>query len=460
MEAATNLNAPYDIPGPRISVKGIADRGIEKMLSMPDDASVAASHARLAEADGPDPPIVSTTLGHFASKDIKAVNVEEVTHHLDENQGAWDCIVDSHIDFTCQFANSWHQELDPTRNYNDHFHLGPARPLFYSLTSDFYHDLFKPPETSGLDEHDITPDIFWDLRYLFIPISYALTETQSHLSLVVISPEARTIDYHDSSSNYGIQSQADNKPDAWSTGIEHIVKWMSDLLEDVAPGAQRFIPAEWRYREDACPAQNALGVDCGMYVLSIAQALAFGYQHYEGLRPGRLVFSNDHMASMSGARRYRVTQDFLQKGFEFYEPPAGRPRANLQYYPVLDTRPSNSLGFGWQLNSPDYNFLQQLPPNVMRRRSCYATCDLIQLGEHCYRNLRFYEGYAEIGNSVSFKEFVEWVEELDDDRNRAIPDFGPESWPIKWVDPTEDHLETENGWPPAVLERFQWKVWD
>jgi hypothetical protein len=128
-------------------------------------------------------------------------------------------------------------------------------------------------------------------------------------------------------------------------------------------------------------------------------------------------------------------------GFKFYEERA----SNYQYYPLLDKAPTASASDGFIMLPKEV--ILGLPKWARNRRACYIDCPSKQMLKlHCKRNARFYPGYnsAKVsGSKVSYRKFLDWVEETD--RMRKMHDYVlgrrplpyPKFKPARWIDPRD-----------------------
>ncbi len=157
--------------------------------------------------------------------------------------------------------------------------------------------------------------------------------------------------------------------------VPAIFLWLAYFLQD------DFLPFEWQLRNDAGHMQRNLGGDCGVYTVTTAMSLAFGY--HLG------AFPEGHQARALFRRRTYV-QDLMLEGFEFWNKDPNNP--NWQYYPLLDTKPTASKNEKF-FELPK-QLIDELPHHVAIRKKCYVECpNKSLLKVHCKRNMRFYPGY-------------------------------------------------------------------
>lgn len=283
------------------------------------------------------------------------------------------------------------------------------------------------------------------MRYLFVPVYMPPKGPQlpHHVSLLVICPVTKTLEFLDS----------DNKPadDDYTHGlVGRIMQWMSTFLDQAEDlNATQFVPEEWQFRDSRSKQQEKNSTDCGVYVLTQAQYIAFGYdysqseeQQWPSNAGHSLVFSH---------RRFRITTDITGAGvpapfFTFLNPDFRLNQIeNHQYYPILDTTPVLA-GRTWRGYRRHPQFGTLLTPTLRNRRTCYMGCRYkTWMVHHCRRNLRFYPNYSDACRpGRGLKYFREWVEQMD--QNRLTGAFNPkpfnnngkrDAWPKAWVDPRD-----------------------
>lgn len=284
------------------------------------------------------------------------------------------------------------------------------------------------------------------MRYIFVPVYMPpkRDNVPAHVSLLVICPVTKTLEYLDS----------DNTPidtDYTHGLVGRIMQWMSTFLDN--PSSQysdepQFVPREWQFR-DTRSRQQGDPADCGVYVLTQAQYLAFGYDNKQSEEQN---WPNEaHESLLRSYRRYRIALDLTGEGlpapsFSFYKPQFGLNHIeNHQYYPILDTPPVR-VGLTWRKYRTHPQFSSLLTPTLRNRRACYVDCRYKSwLSRHCQRNLRFYPRYTyESASHRSLKQFREWVESMDEDRRSGA--FVPKpfdlngqknTWPRDWIDPRQ-----------------------
>lgn len=192
-------------------------------------------------------------------------------------------------------------------------------------------------------------------------------------------------------------------------------------------------------RTDAGERQTRGRADCGVYAMTHALYLAYGY----GLNAQRGTFASGHQDKMLD-RRYRIVQELASHCiYESKSSNKAPPGTRLCDYPILDSVPSSSPSQGWK--PIDSIALSELSSGVRNRRSCYAECSEQEtLQKHCQRNSRFYPGYDNVylNPNNGLREFREWVEMMDEcrrlrsyqhSRHRPLP--FPGNKPRAWVSP-------------------------
>lgn len=284
------------------------------------------------------------------------------------------------------------------------------------------------------------------MRYIFVPV-YMPPKTADlphHVSLLVICPVTKTLEFLDS----------DNKPadDDYTHGlVGRIMQWMSTFLDSPENlDAPQFVPEEWQFRDSRSKQQEKSSSDCGVYALTQAQYLAFGYDYSQSEE--QQWPSNAGYSLAYSHRRFRITTDITGAGvpapfFTFLNPDFRLNQIqNHQYYPILDTPPVLT-GRTWRGYRKHPQFGNLLTATLRNRRTCYVGCRYkTWLVRHCRRNLRFYPNYTDAsGTGRSMKYFREWVEQMD--QNRLSGAFNPKpfdkdgnrfAWPKAWVDPREE----------------------
>lgn len=284
------------------------------------------------------------------------------------------------------------------------------------------------------------------MRYLFVPVYMAPKgeDRPAHVSLLVICPVTKTLEFLDS------ENEPANK-DYTHGLVGRIMQWMSTFLDKSENlHVPQFIPEEWQFRDSRSRQQAKNSTDCGVYVLTQAQYMAFGYDYSQSEQQNWPTNSGYSLAY--GQRRYRITTDLTGAGlpapfFTFLNPQFRLNQIeNHQYYPILDTAPVLA-GRTWRgyRSHPQFNTL--LTARLRNRRTCYVDCRWkTWLVRHCRRNLRFYPNYSRAcGSGRSLKQFKEWVERIDQERLSGA--FIPkpfnrngmrDAWPQTWIDPRDD----------------------
>ncbi|KUJ08551.1 uncharacterized protein LY89DRAFT_788914 [Mollisia scopiformis] len=265
---------------------------------------------------------------------------------------------------------------------------------------------------------------FWKLRYLFVPISFTPThQNDAHVAVCAISPEAKLVDYVCSGGDSGLP---DSPRSDGSNCIPAVFAWLAEYIGNEEGSA--FVPSEWRLRTSAGRLQNLWRGDCGIYTVTHALALAFGYGFGEKVG----AFPRDHQHRII-KRRKRYVQDLMFGGFSLYEEGA----SNLQYYPLIDAKPK-------ALEEEDFESLPQsvlskLPKWLRPRHPCYEKCpNKTVLKLHCQRNIKLYPGYdapSVSGKGITLEKFIGWVEDMDDRRAEKIREISKAGCRVEWIDP-------------------------
>jgi hypothetical protein len=235
--------------------------------------------------------------------------------------------------------------------------------------------------------------------------------------------------------------------------VAEIFVWLAEFLKDDPKDG--FLPYNWKLRTDYGHEQHQKHKDCGIYTVTHAMALAFGW----GIGKNSGAFPQDHRRQAKRvARRQRYVADLMHQGFKFYDPDSSNN--NIQYYPLLDTIPISSKDEHFTMLPKEV--VDALPSWAVNRRACYVDCpSKMKLRQHCKRNARFYPGWdrPEIsGLGVDLKGFKAWVEDMDSRRKRktqggckALP--YPQFQPQKWIDPRDKD-------PKAIPSKPLWKRLD
>jgi hypothetical protein len=302
-------------------------------------------------------------------------------------------------------------------------------------------------DNNGVPFANPSPEQFWMMRYLFVPVFMPPKQANlaGHVALLVICPVIKTLEFLDS----------DNEPaDADYTHglVGRIMQWMSAILDKPTPqytNAPQFVPEEWQFRDSRSKQQIKATGDCGVFAVTQAQYMAFGYDYSQSEKqnwPADCNWSLTH-----AHRRYRITTDLTGEGvpasfFTFFNPEFRLNHIqNHQYYPIIDTPPVLA-GRTWREYRRHPHFATLLTPTLRNRRTCYVDCRYKSwLAKHCRRNLRFYPRYTEEGGPHhSLKRFREWVELMDEARRSGafIPkpydrDGHRDTWPRNWIEPRE-----------------------
>ncbi|CZT40018.1 uncharacterized protein RSE6_00080 [Rhynchosporium secalis] len=382
----------------------------------------------------PQFPFFSATPTPDESNGVR-LNSRQGLRVLDPDAGTPALCTESYLQFICEYANRWHSRLSGI----DH-HSAGKDPKFFFFPShqSFYKNLMinSAEEMAEETSEHLTRAQFWKLRYLFILINFVPAEqTDAHVALCAISPEAKTVDYVCSGGDTGLP----NSPRfAGSNCVQYLFAWLSDYLGGT------FLPYDWRLRTDAGHVQERSRGDCAIYTVTHAQCLAFGY----GISD---AFPCDHQKKILN-RRQRYVQDLMYQGFADFE----LGSENTQYYPLLDTKPTALRNEGFHILPA--SVLNRLPAEIANKRKCYRGCPTkLSLIRHCRRNARFYPGWSDCkisGRGRSLKEFVMWVEDMDAMRHwkkctpAAKPLPYPEHRPFRWIDPRDSGRTTI---PPHAL---------
>ncbi|KAH9223110.1 hypothetical protein DL95DRAFT_498062, partial [Leptodontidium sp. 2 PMI_412] len=326
---------------------------------------------------------------------------------------------ESYLQFICDYANRWHSKLT---GINYHSAGSDPRFFFFPSHQTFYNQLMSSTakEMARETSEHLTRAQFWKLRYLFILINFVPNlQTDAHVALCAISPEAKTVDYVCSGGDTGLP----NSPrSAGSRCVPHIFAWLASFL------GNSFFPYDWRLRTDAGHVQERSRGDCAIYTVTHAQCLAFGY----GITDS---FPSDHQTKILNRRR-RYVQDLMYQGFVDFKD----GEENTQYYPLLDTKPTAFRSEGFY--SLPGAVLELLPAEVANKSICYRDCpSKLALMNHCQRNARFYPGWEArqvSGTGRTLEEFVRWVENMDAMRHwkryteAARPLPYPANQPFRW----------------------------
>ncbi|PVH86689.1 hypothetical protein DL98DRAFT_582638 [Cadophora sp. DSE1049] len=336
------------------------------------------------------------------------VNSRQGLRVLDPEAGTPAVCTESYLQFICDYANRWHSTLTGldyhSANSDPRFFFFPSHQLFYSQLMEN-----TPEEMAEETGKYLTRAQFWKMRFLFLLINFVPhKQTDAHVALCAVSPEAKTVDYICSGGDTGLP----NSPrSAGSRCVPEIFAWLSAFL------GNSFLPYEWRLRTDAGHVQERSRGDCAIYTVTHAQCLAFGY----GIKDS---FPSDHQTKILNRRR-RYVQDLMYQGFTDFQDGA----ENTQYYPLLDTKPTALRSEGFY--SLPGVVLHRLPAEVANKRACYRYCPR-------------WEDPKVSGRGKILEEFVRWVEEMDAMRHwkkytteAAKPLTFPEHQPFRWIDPRD-----------------------
>ena len=293
-----------------------------------------------------------------------------------------------YIQFVCEFVNKIHnrnragqipvcayEEANFFKKYYENFCLGRNTEATFK----------------DLNENGLGKENFFKVRHLFL----ADRSRAGHIALIVISPQARLVDYLDS----GIERHDSKMGVVFHLLAEH-------LGED-------FKPFEWRVRQGHSPHQGDTD-DCAVYVMTNAMFIALGYPI-------------DYVGGCMLRRRQRIAIDLLNSasGSIFYNKVPGVPvPAGLEdfHYETAD------YWAGSQASHRDKGFeslnevmLSILDEKVSARRGKYAHVESIHEMENICLSTPWHYG---LENRVwnSLKEFVERVELRDERYKRGERD--------------------------------------
>lgn len=121
-----NPNPPNHIPSnfarPVAASKRIAKWGGARIFSRPaKDAFDAARRLhkrsrRISRIKGAEPVLGAQVPETGAGSELN-MSAREATIHIDWTQGLSGAAIDGHLRLVCNYANEWHQRMDPARNY-------------------------------------------------------------------------------------------------------------------------------------------------------------------------------------------------------------------------------------------------------------------------------------------------------------------------------------------------------
>ncbi|KAL2076153.1 hypothetical protein VTL71DRAFT_1096 [Oculimacula yallundae] len=345
---------------------------------------------------------------------------------LNPDAGTPALCTESYLQFICDYANRWHSKLT---GIDLHSAGRDPRFFFFPAHQSFIADLMSnsAEKMAKKTSQHLTRAQFWKLRYLFIGINFVPNgQSDSHVALCAIAPEAKTVDYVCSGGDTGLP---DSPRSAGSKCVPKLVAWLAAFLHT------SFIQYDWRLRVDAGHPQDRNRGDCAIYTVTHAQCLAFGYGLTDSFPP-------EHQKMMVPRRR-RYVQDLMYEGFADFE----HGSANTQYYPLLDTMPTALEDDGFVCLPGAV--LRHLPADVANKRLCYRDCpSKAALIKHCRRNSTFYPGWNDrkiSGRGRTLEELVTWVENMDAKRTwkkstkakPLSPSLRPKHHPILWIDPRD-----------------------
>ncbi|KAG4434858.1 hypothetical protein IFR05_009652 [Cadophora sp. M221] len=273
------------------------------------------------------------------------INSRQGLRVLDPDAGTPAVCTESYLQFICDYANRWHSKLT---GINYHSAGSDPRFFFFPSHQNFHNQLMSntTEEMAQETSEHLTRAQFWKLRYLFILINFVPNlQTDAHVALCAISPEAKTVDYVCSGGDTGLP----NSPrSGGSRCLPYIFAWLASFL------GNSFFPYDWRLRTNAGHVQERSRGDCAIYTATHAQCLAFGY----GITD---AFPSDHQTKILNRRR-RYVQDLMYQGFEDFKD----GERNTQYYPLLDSKPTALRSEGFY--SLPGAVLEVLPAEVANKR--------------------------------------------------------------------------------------------
>lgn len=236
-------------------------------------------------------------------------------------------------------------------------------------------NLWATQASAELTNLGYTLPVFRNIRYLFVNL--IIRRTQQHAILLVISPQAQTIEILDSAP----------KPRTFP-----VLTYYEDYarLLNVHYGRE-FIPSQWKMRENHSVLQGQ-NPSCVMYAHANAMCLAFGYDLKK--LPAR---------SNMLERRLLLARELWNGRYE------SDPNSRY-YFPIVSTEPDNDIKNGWRDLSPAV--MASLPIEVRARKGKYrgpAWRTKASVTRHCRNNLRKYRGFT----TWSRRPLAEYIEQVE-----------------------------------------------
>jgi hypothetical protein len=337
------------------------------------------------------------------------INAWQGTYHIQEAHPGEtvQIAIQADLEWTCDYANRWHSSLGGVNR-----HGSSDEPLFYCFPPNFRYELREDDseKSEAFSSNHVTPYLtqeqFWRLRYLFIPIIFTWVKKhngveQGHVALLIISPQAKTIDYLCSNDDSGLAHERKG-----SKCLEQVFKWLAYWLRQDEKQYQ-LVPSEWRMRTNAGENQGYAEFrkrECGLFSTTHAMSLAFRYSS-KFIKWENNPAIKGHMRN----RGMRLSHDLYLASFAMYAPNPDEQQAQ-QYYPLLDTAPDDGKNDwdGW--TGLVSSVTDELPLHIRHIKANYVLCEeKDDLKEHCRRNRRFYPGWADqdvSGDPVSFDDFL------------------------------------------------------
>lgn len=334
------------------------------------------------------------------SRAVYHIDIKSMVASANRDAGIKAYIIDKYLAMICDYVN---RRQVPPRN------LAGTMPLVAHLSKTFIMILTQPDRqqwvinaVNDLANHGYPLQVFRQLRYMFVPIVMRTHGTVTHAVLLVISPEAKTMEILDSGSKRNFRYP--HYYDDWFR--------LMNLLY-----GREFIPSEWRVREVHTQSQSTTPF-CALYVLCNAMCYAFGY---DNMKLGDKYNDNLQLLDRPRSRRWLMRRRRWLMMRELMEGRFSTVPNTRFFYPLVDKAPTNDFKHGWKHLSPAV--MRALPIEARARLRKYEHFTTkAALTRHVRQRQTSgtkYAGYT-VWSELPLAEYIERVEIRDYEEKHKV----------------------------------------